>query len=50
MTMDLWQRLHYSKKLAAVIEGVKFVDGIEENRNLHNTQRHISEIAGLGSL
>ena len=28
-----WQRLHHSEKLAEVIKGVKFVDGIEENRN-----------------
>jgi transposase-like protein len=28
-----WQRLHRSERLAEVIEGVKFVNGIEENRN-----------------
>ena len=28
-----WQRLHRSERLAAVIEGVKFVNGIEEERN-----------------
>ncbi len=28
-----WQRLHHSEKLAGVIEGAKFVNGIEENRN-----------------
>ena len=28
-----WQRLHHSERLAEVIEGVKFVNGIEENRN-----------------
>ena len=28
-----WQRLHHSERLAAVIKGVKFVNGIEENRN-----------------
>ena len=28
-----WQRLHRSERLAAVIEGVKFINGIEENRN-----------------
>ena len=28
-----WQRLHHSEKLAEVIKGVKFVDGIEKNRN-----------------
>ena len=28
-----WQRLHHSEKLAGIIKGVKFVDGIEENRN-----------------
>ena len=28
-----WQRLHRSERLAAVIEGVKFVNGIEEKRN-----------------
>lgn len=27
-----WQRLHSSKKLAEVIRGVKFVNGIEEHR------------------
>jgi len=28
-----WQRLHHSERLAGVIEGVKFINGIEENRN-----------------
>jgi len=28
-----WQRLHHSERLAAVIKGVKFINGIEENRN-----------------
>ena len=28
-----WQSLHHSEKLAEVIEGGKFVNGIEENRN-----------------
>ena len=28
-----WQRLHHSEKLAGVIKEVKFVNGIEENRN-----------------
>jgi len=28
-----WQRLHRSERLAAIIEGVKFVNGIEEKRN-----------------
>jgi hypothetical protein len=28
-----WQRLHHSEKLAEVIKGVKFINGIEENRN-----------------
>ena len=27
-----WQRLHHSERLAEVIEGIKFVNGIEENR------------------
>jgi transposase-like protein len=27
-----WQRLHHSKRLAKVIKGIKFVNGIEENR------------------
>jgi putative transposase len=27
-----WQRLHHSERLAGVIEGIKFVNGIEENR------------------
>jgi len=27
-----WQRLHHSERLAKVIEGIKFVNGIEENR------------------
>ena len=28
-----WQRLHHSEKLAEVIEGIKFINGVEENRN-----------------
>ncbi|MDO9566087.1 MAG: transposase, partial [Candidatus Desulfaltia sp.] len=28
-----WQRLHHSERLAGVIEGIKFINGIEENRN-----------------
>ena len=28
-----WQRLHHSEKLAEVIKGVKFVNGVEKNRN-----------------
>ena len=28
-----WQRLHHSERLAEVIKGVKFVNGIEEKRN-----------------
>lgn len=27
-----WQRLHHSERLAEVIEGIKFINGIEENR------------------
>ncbi|MBL7196225.1 MAG: IS256 family transposase, partial [Desulfobacterales bacterium] len=27
-----WQRLHHSERLAGVIEGIKFINGIEENR------------------
>jgi len=27
-----WQRLHHSERLAKVIEGIKFVNGIEKNR------------------
>jgi hypothetical protein len=27
-----WQRLHSSKRLAEVVRGIKFVNGIEENR------------------
>ena len=29
-----WQRLYHSEKLAEVIEGIKFVNEIEENRNV----------------
>ena len=28
-----WQRLHHSEKLAEIIKGIKFINGIEENRN-----------------
>jgi len=28
-----WQRLHRSERLAEVIEGIKFINGVEENRN-----------------
>ncbi|MDO9567078.1 MAG: IS256 family transposase, partial [Candidatus Desulfaltia sp.] len=28
-----WQCLHHSERLAGVIEGIKFINGIEENRN-----------------
>jgi len=28
-----WQRLHCSERLAGVIEGIKFINGIEENRS-----------------
>jgi hypothetical protein len=28
-----WQRLYHSEKLAVVTEGIKFINGIEENPN-----------------